>query len=298
MNNINSIPKPVQTTESTNQGESFDANQVIQNRLIEGLSNTQIRGSVHDDFVDTFTSIGMEEADAMEFADRVIELIQAGATLEETEAKMQELFTATAVEEVPFRQKLEAAMRNRENIIVGQVSPLLEGVAGKVVDYGAGSGKVAQGVHDKLGLDVEGYEVSDFKSPDVTIPVIKFDGRHLPVEEGHYEAGIVTNVLHHEANNEDILNELTRAVRSRLVVIETVPAEDTPESREQCFATDAFWNRFFFNANVPVPGTYETPERWIERFESKGWKCTHSESLGYDQPAVRDIHHLFVFERE
>ncbi|MEN9647956.1 MAG: hypothetical protein RLY57_760, partial [Candidatus Parcubacteria bacterium] len=127
------------------------------------------------------------------------------------------------------------------------------------------------------------------------------EGKIVNVVDKHYEAAVLTNVIHHEKINENILKELDRIVARKLVIIETVPVGNTPEEivldRERTFANDTLWNRFFNYADIPVPGTYETPEDWIKRFESYGWKTTHSEDLGYDQKSIHDVHHLLVFER-
>ena len=272
-----------------------DREEAIKNRFRNALFDNKIYADVLEDFIKTFTSIGMNEEAAKVFSINVIDIIKKEATLEETESEMQELFKRTKVNGIPFFEKLSDAMRNREKIIVGQVLPYLKGIKGKVVDYGAGSGKVAQGIKGALGLDIEGFDVSSFKHPSVTIPLTQFNGRDVPVEDGHYEAAVITNVMHHEEKNEDIIKELSRIVSRKIVVIETIPLDESLEARERCFATDAFWNRFFFNAGVPVPGTYEMPEKWIERFKRYGWKCTVSEALGFDQPAVQDIHHLLSF---
>lgn len=279
------------------ENSAEDSGTTILNRFKQAISAPEVAPEVHADFVKTFVSIGMDASAASDFATRVMDVIKDDGTLPEIENKMQELFATTTIDGVPFKEKLSDAMRNRETIIVDQVSPFLSDVHGKVVDYGAGSGRVAQGLRDKLGIDVEGYEVSDFRHPSVSVPISQFDGRNVPVSDGHFEAAVITNVMHHEANNEDIIAELSRIVNRKVVVIETIPLDETAASRERCFATDAFWNRFFFNADVPVPGTYEMPEKWIERFAAHGWKCVHSENLGYDQPAVQDIHHLLVFEK-
>lgn len=60
---------------------------------------------------------------------------------------------------------------------------------------------------------------------------------------------------------------------------------------------DYLYNRLFHNADVPVPGTFETPEGWGSRFAKYGWKVKHSENLGEDQKTIKDTHHLLVFEK-
>jgi SAM-dependent methyltransferase len=196
---------------------------------------------------------------------------------------------------------------HRVNKIFNQISPYLKGVKGKVFDYGMGAGEVTQTLKNKLALDIEGGDVRDFRSKEVTVPFVMLNdspdtnGKIVNVADKYYEVGVLTNVIHHEKVNENILKELDRIVAKKLVIIETVPVGNTPEEiardHERTFANDTLWNRFFNYADIPVPGTYKTPEDWIKRFESYGWKTTHSEDLGYDQKSIHDVHHLLVFER-
>ena len=112
---------------------------------------------------------------------------------------------------------------------------------------------------------------------------------------------MLTNVIHHEKDNEKILKELNRIVKSKLVIIETVPEADTRTAAKKDWGrmllNDTLWNRFFNYANIPVPGAYEIPSDWVRRFKKYGWKVVISEDLGIDQPTIQDRHHLLVLER-
>lgn len=223
-------------------------------------------------------------------------------TLLESEANVQKLFGKIRVNRKGFLDLLTQKVDNRSEIIFNQVAPYLKNLSGKVIDWGTGDGQVAQMLHEKLGLDITGVDVRDFKAGHVTIPIILFDGHHLDVRKAHYDGALLTNVLHHEKDNEKIIKELTRTVRNVLVILETVPTGDTDAEQrrdfERTFLNDVLWNRYFKNADIPVPGTYETSKDWIARFEKWGWKLSVMKDFGYDQPTVRDVHHLFVFKRE
>src|SRR5271168_4855054 len=131
--------------EANNSQESLiDSREAIKDRFKTLLLNEKIHEDVLQDFMKTFSSIGMSKEEAKTFSLKVMDIIKEGSTLSETEDRMQELFKETKVGETPFFEKLSNAMRNREKIIVSQVSPYLQDVKGKVIDYGAGSGKVAQ----------------------------------------------------------------------------------------------------------------------------------------------------------
>lgn len=270
---------------------------VLKRRLEKALGNKEVRLGAFEDFSMTFNKIGLSKQKADNLALQVIAILMERISLTDSEKKVFSIFKKIRIKGKPFLHKLSEKLKGREKLIISQVKPYLYGIKGKVIDFGAGSGKIAQGLHDKLGLYVEGYDVRYFKDKNVTVPIKKFNGKRVPVPNNYFEAGVMTNVAHHEEDNERILRELTRIVSKRLVVIETVPIKDKWEERERTFVNDALWNRYFNYADIPVPGTYETPKGWIKRFLKHGWKVMKSKDLGFDQPTIRDLHHLLVLNR-
>lgn len=275
----------------------MDSNSIIKKRLQRALSDKKILLKVSKDFSHTFERVGLNKKSSKNLTERMIKALIEKNTLSETESKVISMFNEIKVRNRPFLEVIKKGLRGREKIIVGQVKPYLKDIDGKVIDFGAGSGEVAQLLHDDLNLDIEAVDIRKFKSPRVKIPFKIFNGKRVPVKDKYYNAAVMTNVAHHEKDNENIIDELTRIVSKRLVIIETVPSDDSWEEWERTFVNDALWNRFFNYANIPVPGTYERPEGWIKRFEKHKWKLVYSKNLGYDQPTIRDLHHLLVFEK-
>ena len=253
------------------------------------------------DFAKSFERLGTGPKEGKRFASSVLNAILKAKDIEEAESEIKSFFESQKIDGKTIFQLIQAGLAERFKIIYGQLNRFLTGIKGKIIDYGCGSASLTQILHDSLGLDIEGVDVRDFRSPVVSVPVKIFDGYTVPVKDKYYECAVLTNVIHHELDNEKILTELDRIVSKKLVIIETVPEADNDKAARQDWGrmilNDALWNRFFNYANIPVPGTYETPFTWIKRFEKYGWKCTHSEDLGFDQPTIQDRHHLMVFER-
>jgi hypothetical protein len=288
--------------EKTEEKEGIKTeNEIIKEKLEMYLSDPETRQKTLDDFTKSFSIVGLDEESAIALAEQIIEIMELPISMEESEKKGRELFDQHSIDGKPFIDCITEKFSGRAERIYEQVSPYFEDIHGKVIDYGAGNGQVTQLLHDKSGLDIEGVDVSDFRAPGVTIAIKIFDGKHTSMPDDYYEAALMTNVAHHEKDNERIIEELTRIVNRRLVIIETVPAGETPEEiekdRGRTFLTDTLWNRYFWNANIPVPGTYETPEGWIARFQKHGWKIVKSMDLGIDQPVVQDVHHLLILEK-
>lgn len=291
---------------STSELEHEEELETMRDRLESALNEPETRKKVEEDFLYTFRELGLEEDEAVKLNKKAIEKLLSGNRLDDTESEILRIFEGTRVktgegEEMSLVDVLHEKMTERAQIIHDQVAEYLAGIEGSVIDYGAGDGQVTQLLSDD-GLNIEGCDVRTYKIPGLKIEIMEIDGGHVPVEDGHYEAGLMTNVAHHAKNNEQILEELSRIVSSRLVVIETVPAGETTEEvekdRERTFLNDYLYNRLFHNANVPVPGNYETTQGWIERFEKKGWALEKSVDLGFDQKVIRDRHCLLVFKKK
>ncbi len=274
-------------------------------RIERAFGDEEVAGKVRADFAYTFGQLGLSAADAEELSTFVQSKLLEPAPLDTIERDVLHHFEGVKVKtengELNLVETLDAMLKSRAEIIYSQVAPYLAGTVGKVLDYGAGDGQIAQRLHDRLGLDIEGVDIRSYAAAGVTVPIHTFNGMKVPAQDKQYEGGLMTNVAHHEQNNERILEELDRVISHRLVVIETVPVGNTPveiqKDAERTFMSDYLYNRLFHNADVPVPGTFDTSENWEQRFQKYGWKLKHSESLGRDQATINDVHHLLVFER-
>lgn len=160
---------------------------------------------------------------------------------------------------------------------------------------------MTQILHDELDLNIEGVDVRLYKASNINVPIKLFNGNHVDVADKEYGSGLLTNVLHHEKENEKILNELDRIIKNKLVILETVPVgqteEDMERDKDRTFMNDYLYNRLFHSADVPAPGTFETPQKWIERFSQHGWQLENEKDLGFDQPTIKDRHYLLVFKK-
>jgi ubiquinone/menaquinone biosynthesis C-methylase UbiE len=274
----------------------------MKKRINEAMVDEEILKKVTGDFEYTFSQLGLDQESSRDIVQEIFKRLREDRSLDIIEQEVLKSFEILKVGGKNVIEILHQRLSDRAGIIFSQIRPYLNGISGKVLDFGAGDGQVAQKVHDELGVDISGYDVRSYVVPNVNIPIKEFNGEHIDVPDEYFEVAVVTNVLHHEKNNQKVIDELSRVVRGRLVIIETVPVGETEESikkdRERTFMNDYLYNRLFHNADVPVPGTYETSEGWIKRFEMSGWKLKHSESLGFDQPTIKDVHHLLVFERK
>jgi hypothetical protein len=274
---------------------------IMRERINKILDNPETSRAVEADFRYTFEQLGLPEEAAREMHRLIVERLRSQDSLPEIENQILSIFKSVRISEnKDIVQVLSEKLLGRAKLIASQIGPYLENIRGSVIDYGTGDGQVAQILHKKNGSDIHGFDVRIYPAPSVTIPILEFDGSHIPMNDGSYEAAVLTNVLHHESQNEKILDEIDRLVTKLVVVIETVPVGETESEMEvdkdRTFMNDYLYNRLFHNSNVPVPGTFETPSRWKERFAAHGWKLKTEKDLGFDQPTIKDRHYLMIFE--
>lgn len=275
----------------------------MQKRLQAALTNISVLPRVHADLMHTFNNLGLNtERDGT--IERILTDIIETTDLETTERKIYSELQRLKVDGVSVTDILDEKMKDRAHIIYMQVSKFFRQDE-SIIDWGCGDGQVTNHVYHHITHNIEGYDVRNYAASGIAVPIKQFDGEFIPVSVGFFDAGLMTNVAHHEANNTKILHELARIIRTggRLVVIETVPVEDKPEEFERTFVGDYVYNRLFHQADVPVPGTYETEEGWVQRFAEVGFDLEELEGtanptpLGYDQPTIRDWHTRLILRR-
>lgn len=281
----------------------------MQERLKMALTDPTVSRLVHEDLVHTFGRVGIIPMMAMAMVDRIVSDLIDTKDLEVTEHDINVGLRDIIIDNKSLIEILDDKMKDRAKIIFRQVFPFIANGTDffekNIIDYGCGDGRVTDLVYNNVSVHTVGYDVRDYPAQGISAPVRKFDGAHVPIGDGYYDIGLMTNVAHHEADNAKILRELSRIIRKggRLVVIETVPVKDEPAEFERTFVGDYVYNRLFHSADVPVPGTYETESGWVRRFAKVGFELeewsgiTNPTPLGYDQPTIRDWHTRLVLRK-
>lgn len=85
-----------------------------------------------------------------------------------------------------------------------------------VLDIGCGSGDLAALIMTlRPDVRIEGIDV--LVRPDTAIPVTVYDGSQIPFDDGHFDAAIIVDVLHHTDDPEAVLTEASRVARQVVV---------------------------------------------------------------------------------
>lgn len=247
--------------------------------------------------------IGLEGARAPAMCSFILTNLVDDCPLDKIEKRLHRTLQQTIIDPTTncsFIDAIGPKLAGRGQIIFGQIAPYLRDMRDKdILDFGAGSGVVTSEVRSKVSNRTVGIDVRPYGDG-----IIQYDGRHAPFDDCSFDCIIVTNVFHHEKNNQQCLDEVGRLLRpgGKLIVIETVPTGNTEQEAHpdlgRTFLIDFTYNRLFNNADIPVPGTFETADGWKRRFVESGFDEPEIvEHLGFDQEIVPDWHVLYVMRK-
>ncbi len=136
--------------------------------------------------------------------------------------------------------------------------------ADSLLDVGCGDGNNARRIAELVGAKrLEGIDVH--VRPTATIPVTKYDGRHVPFADGEFDAVTIIDVLHHCEDPQQVLREIMR-VAKRVVAIKDHFAFG-PLTDKMLYYMDLAGNA---KDGIACPGTYFTPKQWVDMIQSAG----------------------------
>jgi ubiquinone/menaquinone biosynthesis C-methylase UbiE len=168
-----------------------------------------------------------------------------------------------------FRQKFEEEQEKRMESVR---SYLTEGE--QVLDVGAGKGFLGERLHKVLGVSVTGIDLVNCAA--ATIPFVVYDGKTFPFPEKSFDTVLLSFVLHHCADQDQVLNESIRCARKQIIVIE----DSYTSPWEHLFI---MWNDYRSNIfqgrikvwkglepaeslKMPMPLAFRSPKGWVRYF--------------------------------
>jgi ubiquinone/menaquinone biosynthesis C-methylase UbiE len=129
--------------------------------------------------------------------------------------------------------------------------------ADSLLDIGCGTGEIARMVADRVGAsEVMGVDVKVRQG--VAIPVIHYGGIELPFPDQHFDFALLSDVLHHCTQPEQVLLEALRVVRKGLVIKDHICFGTL--SKQLLLLMDLAGN---WGSKVDVAGTYWTLPEWV-----------------------------------
>lgn len=145
----------------------------------------------------------------------------------------------------------------------------------RVLDVGAGDGRLAALLRDRLGCEVQGVDVTDACQTD--IPFATYDGTKLPVGDATQDVVLLMYVLHHAADDAAVLAEVRRVLAPGGVVI---VAEDQVETWRQRAITVGFHVWLLTFTFMGWRGKFRKLAAWRARFAAAGLHVEDAIDLG------------------
>ena len=130
----------------------------------------------------------------------------------------------------------------------------------RVLDVGCGDGRMALEIQRlRPDAQIEGLDV--FVRPQTLVPVTAFDGVHLPYPDRSWDVVLFVDVIHHAAEQEDLLREAARVAGKHLIL------KDHLLQGWLAGPTLRFMDRQGNSRHgVALPYHYWTPQQWREVF--------------------------------
>ncbi|MCC0023357.1 MAG: methyltransferase domain-containing protein [Hyphomicrobiaceae bacterium] len=152
---------------------------------------------------------------------------------------------------------------------------------GSVLDVGCGDGQVALNLMElRPGLKVTGVDVMVRRQTH--IPVVEYDGSHLPFEDKAFEYATIVDVLHHTENPTEVLREVARVVRKAIVIKDHL--REGLLAGPTLRAMDWVGNR---GHDVVLPYNYLRQAEWNAAFAASGLTIeSWNEHLGLYAPPL------------
>lgn len=197
------------------------------------------------------------------------------------------LLTLLAYALMPRRlaARLQEANRAKEVAArLGAMRPFVE-PGQRILDFGAGRGDFMRIVGERLGVEVIGIDIIDYR--DEGVEILLFDGKTIPLPDKSVDVAMAAFVLHHTTDQEAVLRELARVARRRVVIFED--AYFTPW--QYLFVV---WNDYYSNiligrlramktlgklaiVTMPMPLTFRRVSDWEAFFSTLGLKVASTQ---------------------
>jgi SAM-dependent methyltransferase len=147
-------------------------------------------------------------------------------------------------------------MGRRVKRLVDHIVNLIPDKSSTILDVGTGTGEIAQAILEKkTTVNITGTDV--YVRPRTIIPVIKYDGCHLPFADNAFDLVMVIDVLHHCTDPTATLSECARVARQGLIIKDHIANNLWDRARLRFM--DWIGNRAH---GVALPYNYLSSEEW------------------------------------
>lgn len=135
----------------------------------------------------------------------------------------------------------------------------------KVLDLGSGSGFLGQEIVRHCQAKVTLCDVADFNRTN--LPLVIYNGVNFPFQDKEFDVILLSFVLHHCQKQKELLLEVKRVCRDKVVIW-----EDNQENKLAEFFTRAHELVFNWFYGVDNPCHFQSYAQWQKLFSDLGFK--------------------------
>lgn len=212
----------------------------------------------------------------------------------------------------PYRDSFWETFRVRSAGLVANITPAFKEIVSRVYngedvqcfDWGTGKGMFPGMLKKAIPeLLMSGGDVIDYRAA-TDFPFYKIENNRVPeLADSSQFGALICYVLHHEERPHEIVEEVSRILhpQGRAVVVELCPQDEMDSfedlDRQRVLFSDLLYCVVWQDIDIPMPGTYKTPETWYTMFEQEGL-ILESDTRIQGTPLIYGDRHLMVFRKE
>jgi len=160
----------------------------------------------------------------------------------------------------------------------------------RLLDLGSGSGVLGKQIEKKFDAKVQGVDIVDMRVVDVPLKI--YDGKDLSfIPKDEYDVVLISYVLHHTGNPENILKQSKEITKKRIIIFEDL--NEGFLGKIYCYFHGRLYDLFFLRNSIPAK--FFTEKEWNGIFEELGLKIIYSKEKKYFLNPVK--RKMFVLEK-
>lgn len=189
-----------------------------------------------------------------------------------------------------FFKRIFADLSSKKISVLAELTlPYIEN-GEEVLDFGCGTGLIAKYICDRKKIKMNLLDITD-KRNETNLKIKVYDGKKAPYKDGSFDAVLAIFVLHHSGKPEEVLKEITRITRNRIIILEDLIYTRFDRlilTIWHTIPTILFGGKMFFN--------FKTDQELKIQFNKLGLKIVATEDFRF--PSIKPTkERLYVLEK-
>ena len=159
-----------------------------------------------------------------------------------------------------MQKLLQKLFPTRASFITDLILPYIKD-KDRVLDLGAGSGKVAEHILGKKDVKMTLLDVTD-KYKDTNLEIELYDGEKIPYKSNYFDCVLIVFTLHHCEEPDLVLREAARVTKNKILVF-----EDKVDGKIGFFLLEIWHTAVSFLIGEGLFYSFRSDKAWKRKFE-------------------------------